>query len=299
MTDHDHSHEYDKSSTKKLGWILLLTGGFMAVEFAAGLLTGSLALLADAGHMLRDSVGLVLAFIAARLAERPSDSVATYGYRRYEVLAAFLNSLLLFGLLVFILIDAIHRFLEPASINGLVVILVGTAGLAINLVGVVLLRADAESNINIRGAYLEVLADAFGSIGVIISGAVVLTTGWVYADAIVAVGIALWILPRTWALFRDAGRILLEATPPTTDIEKLAAELSKLEGVRRVHDLHVWSLTETSHLLSVHLETRSLSESAQIELIRSAQQIAREHDIEHSTIQIEPAEYSDEKLNLD
>ena len=295
----EHSHDHGSASIDKLRWVLILTGSFMVIELAAGLLTGSLALLADAGHMIRDSIGIVIAFIAAKLSQRPSDLKATFGYKRYEVLAAFVNSLLLFGLLIFILIEAIQRFINPEVVHGEVVLLVGGMGLLVNLIGIFLLRADASENMNIRGAYLEVLADALGSIGVIASGLIILFTGWVYADGIVALAIGLWIVPRTLALFRDAGRILLEATPESLDVEALERELCALEHVKRVHDLHVWSLTETSHLLSVHLETSRISEDEQMALIRNAQDVARERGIEHATIQIEPGDFADEQLNCD
>lgn len=299
MGNHDHSQSYDDVATRNLGWVLLLTGGFTVVEFFTGLLSGSLALLADAGHMLRDSVGLVVAYVMAQLSRRPSDQKATYGYRRYEVLGAFVNSLLLFGLLAFILVEAIRRFTQPEGIDGLLVLSIGVLGLLVNLVGIFLLRQGASENINIRGAYLEVLADALGSAGVIISGVVIMTTGWVYADGVVALAIALWMIPRTWALLRDAVRILLEATPRGLDVESLTHQIEKLREVKRVHDLHVWSLTDSRHLMSVHIETDALPSESQVELLRATQDIAREYGIEHTTAQIEPCPFHDEDLNCD
>ena len=295
----EHSHDHSNRSIENLRWVLILTGGFMVVELAAGLLTGSLALLADAGHMIRDSIGLVIAFIAAKLSQRPSDANATYGYKRYEVLAAFVNSLLLFGLLIFILIEAVQRFINPEAIHGEAVLLVGVLGLIVNIIGIFLLRGDASENINIRGAYIEVMADALGSVGVIASGLIIMFTDWVYADGIVALAIAAWIVPRTWSLFRDAGRILLEAKPEVINMDELDSQLTALENVECVHDLHVWSLTENSHLLSVHLETKEISAEIQLDLIRQAQAVAKEHGIEHATVQIEPGAFDDEQLNCD
>jgi cobalt-zinc-cadmium efflux system protein len=299
MSDHEHSHNYEDVATRNLGWVLLLTGGFTVVELFTGLLSGSLALLADAGHMIRDSVGLVIAFVMAQLSRRPSDHRATYGYKRFEVLGAFVNSLLLFGLLAFILIEAVMRFAQPEPIDGLLVLSIGILGLLVNIVGILLLRKGATDNINMRGAYLEVLADALGSGGVIISGVVIMTTGWLYADGVVALAIGLWMIPRTWSLLRDAVRILLEATPRDLDIETLTKKVEQIGGVKRVHDLHVWSLTDSRHLMSVHIECDGLDSDSQVQLLRETQKVAREFGIDHTTAQIEPCPFEDEDLDCD
>jgi cobalt-zinc-cadmium efflux system protein len=287
---HDHA---PTGSPGKLGWVLLITFAFMGAEFVAAFWTGSLALLADAGHMLRDSAGLIIAFIAQKLAQRPADSVVTYGYRRFEVLGAFINGLLLFGLIIFITYDAIQRFITPEAIDGFWVLVFGVLGLIVNLIGILLLRKDAKASINMRGAYLEVLADALGSVGVILSGLIIMLTQWAYADGVIALGIAIWMVPRTWTLMKDATVILLEASPPSIDTEQLRAALEALPQVKGVHDDHVWSLTENRHLLSVHLQTDPLEADAYLSLLEQARQIALDNGIDHITVQIEPGEFDD------
>jgi len=288
-----HDADPHRSAQHRLGWVLLFTAGFMAVEFAAALFIGSLALLADAGHMLRDVMGLAIAFVAAMLADQPTDARATYGYRRCEVLGTFINGLLLTGMIVFIFGESARRFIQPEGVQAWPMLVIGLLGLMVNLAGIWLLRGDAKVNMNLRGAYLEVLADALGSVGVVVAAVIIMLTGWTYADAVVALAIALWMIPRTWTLLRDAGRILLEFTPVHADLEQIEAGLADFEEVNQVHDLHVWSTSDGTHLLSVHLEVAPLSAKEQLRLLHRAHRFAEDHGISHATIQLEPGTFKE------
>jgi cobalt-zinc-cadmium efflux system protein len=287
---HAHSHvakNHDDNATKRrLGWVLLLTGGFMVVEFAVALFTGSLALLADAGHMLRDVMGVAIALAAAWMAERSSDVVATYGYRRYEVLGAFVNGLLLVGLIVFIAVDASRRLMQPDDIQAWPVLGVGILGLLVNAIGLWLLHGGDDKNLNVHGAYLEVLADALGSLGVIIAAVIILLTGWTRADAVVALGIAFWMIPRTWYLLRDTGRVLLEFTPANLDLEQIGSEMAAHEDVIEVHDLHIWEITPGFPALSAHVLVKADSD-CHAKRHELEQLLKSRFDIRHTTLQVD------------
>ena len=229
-----------------------MTCAFLGVEVVAGFLTGSLSLLADAGHMLTDVAGLVLALAAMKLAERPPSPRRTYGYHRAEILAALTNGLVLLVVAAYILAEAWDRFRSPQPVASVPVLAVAAVGLAVNLAGAYLLHAGSHSSLNVRGAYNEVLADALSSVGVILGAGVILATGWLWVDPLVAVGIALFVLPRTWALLREALQVLLEGTPREVDLTALRAAMEGVPGVKTVHDLHVWTLTSGVHALSAH-----------------------------------------------
>ncbi len=248
---HDHAHAHH-ARTGRLAAVLALTFAFLLIEVAAGFLTGSLALLADAGHMLTDAAGLVLALLAAKLAERPASPRRTFGYHRAEVLAALTNAVLLFGVAGYILVEAARRFREPQAVPGGTVLLVASVGLAVNLVGALLLRRGADASLNLRGAYNEVVADALSSIGVIVGALVMKLTGWSRLDTVVAVAIAVFVLPRTWGLLRETLHVLLEGAPREVDIQALRTAMETVPGVKTVHDLHVWTLTSGVHALSAH-----------------------------------------------
>jgi len=246
------THAHPVSSRRRLALVLALTLGFLGVEVAAGLLTGSLALLADAGHMLTDVAGLVLALSAMKLAERPPSPRRTYGYHRAEILAALTNALVLLGVAVYIVLEAWQRFREPRPVAGPPVLVVAAVGLGVNLAAAVALRAGSRHSLNVRGAYYEVLADAVSSVGVIVGATIITFTGWYWVDPLVALFIAIFILPRTVTLLREAVQILLEGTPREVDMEALRAAMEDVPGVRRIHDLHVWTLTSGVHPLSAH-----------------------------------------------
>ena len=249
---HGHSHAHPHGSRRRLAVVLGMTCAFLGVEVVAGFLTGSLSLLADAGHMLTDVAGLVLALAAMKLAERPPSPRRTYGYHRAEILAALTNGLVLLVVAAYILAEAWDRFRSPQPVASVPVLAVAAVGLAVNLAGAYLLHAGSHSSLNVRGAYNEVLADALSSVGVILGAGVILATGWLWVDPLVAVGIALFVLPRTWALLREALQVLLEGTPREVDLTALRAAMEGVPGVKTVHDLHVWTLTSGVHALSAH-----------------------------------------------
>jgi cobalt-zinc-cadmium efflux system protein len=273
---------------KRLAWTLALTGSFLAIEVAAGLWTRSLALLADAGHMLTDVAGLAMALVAIRFAAKPPTPAKTYGYYRVEILAALANAVVLLVISVFILYEAYRRFLSPPDVLGVPMLVVGAAGLIVNVAGIWLLRAGSAESLNVKGAYFEVLSDALGSIGVIMGAVLVLTTGWRQADPLIAAAIGLFIVPRTWGLLRQAVNILLEGTPPHLDVGEIQNAMALVPGVVEVHDLHVWTLTSGKYAMSGHV--RVADEANGTEALRALQTLLHERfDVHHTTIQVEVA----------
>src|SRR5262245_39909300 len=238
-----HSHTPRSSHKRRLWAVVVLTSCFLAVEVIAAFATGSLSLLADAAHMLVDTGGLLMSLLAVWFAERPATPAKTYGYYRVEILAALVNGVVLCLLSVGILIKAYERLWAPPQVPPVPILLVAAVGLVVNLVGIGLLRSGAGESLNVRGAYLEVLGDAASSAAVIVAGAVIWWSGWTIADPLASGAIALLILPRTWTLLRQAVNVLLEGAPPHLDVREIEASLCAVAGVRRVHDLHVWTLT--------------------------------------------------------
>lgn len=261
-----------------------LIGGFFVVELVTGILVNSLALIADAGHMLTDVVALIMGLIALLLGRhgRTTDT-RSFGWHRAEVFTAVANAVLLIGVAAFVLFEAIERIGNDPQVPGLTLIVVALLGLAVNLVVMLLLRADAQESIAVRGAYLEVLADAVGSVGVLIAGIVALTTGWGYADIVVAVLIALWVVPRALRLAIDALRILNQQAPAHIDVESLRADLAGIPTVDDVHDLHVWTLTTGMDVATVHLG----SNRPNSEVLPAAQAVLARHGLEHATVQVD------------
>ena len=293
---HDHSHGPSLASAgrrhiRPLTISFVLIGGFFLVEAVAGFLTGSLALLSDAGHMLTDVVGPGMALAAIRLADRFERSDVgtshTFGVYRLEILAAFVNALLLFAVAVWVLIEAARRLFDEPEVLGMPMLVVASLGLVVNLIAFVLLREGAKESLNVEGAYLEVLADTVGSVGVIIAAALLELFGWGWADPVVAALIGLWILPRTWHLGRKAVRILLQAAPERLDLPTIARELSEIEGVVDVHDLHVWTLTSDMDAASAHLVARTGADHHAI-LDRARELLGDRHHVRHGTFQVEP-----------
>lgn len=289
---HDHTHHVSPESASgkyvgRLGIALALGLGFMLIELVVALATGSLALLSDAAHMLTDVVGIAMALSAIMLARNTRPSYTrTFGYYRAEVIAALANAVLLFAVAGYVLIEAVRRFGEPPEVRGGPVLAAGAIGLLANIAAFLLLRRGAEESLNVRGAYLEVLADMVGSFGVLLSAAITLTTGWLYADMIVGVAIGLWVLPRTYLLARRSLRILFQHSPEELDVEKVAAELAAVPGVCDVHDLHVWTLTSGMEVASAHITTTG-SDSGD-EILRAAQHLlADRFHIHHATLQVE------------
>jgi cobalt-zinc-cadmium efflux system protein len=269
----------------------VLLAAFMVVEVVGGLVSDSLALLSDAGHMLTDVLGLGMALAAIQLATRGSERRhQTFGLYRLEILAALANALLLFGVAIYVLVEAIGRFDDPPEVRSGLLLVVAGLGLAANLVAFALLRKGAQESLNLEGAYLEVLSDTVGSVAVIVGGVVIEATGWGWVDPAVGVAIGLWILPRTWRLGAQAVRILVQAAPPGFDLSALEADLAGVAGVVDVHDLHVWTLTSEMEVVSAHLMVATGTDTHGV--LDEARVVLRErYRIDHATLQIEPDDH--------
>jgi cobalt-zinc-cadmium efflux system protein len=264
---------------------------FFVIELTTSLLINSLALLADAGHMLTDVVAVFMGLGAVMLAKRGSTSPdRTYGWHRAEVFTAVANAVLLVGVAVFILYEAIERLGTGASVPGVPMIVVALAGLVANFVVAMLLRADSEGSLAVKGAYMEVVADTVGSLGVLIAGIVTVTTHWPYSDVVVAILVALWVLPRAFALARAALRILSESSPAHIDVDELRAALGAVDGVTEVHDLHVWTLSPGKDMCTCHLT--SDGDSARV--LSDARAVLHERGLDHATVQIECPETTED-----
>lgn len=258
--------------------------GFLVLEVVVGLSIGSLALLADAGHMLTDVVGMSMGLVALLLARQGSKAAArTFGWHRAEVLTAMANAVLLLAVAAWVMYEAIGRIGDAPDIPGLPLMLTAAAGLAANLVVMWLLRGDAKDSLAVRGAYLEVLADAVGSVGVLVAGALVLAFDWTYADIVVGVLISLWVVPRAVKLAAAALRILTQASPENVDVDAVRADLLALPGVTDLHDLHVWTLTTGMDVATVHLTTDADTQT----VLRAAKTVLDGHGLGHATVQVE------------
>jgi cobalt-zinc-cadmium efflux system protein len=264
-----------------------ITLAVMVFEVIAGIVSGSLALLADAGHMLTDVAGIGLALTAIYLAARPATEGRTYGWYRLEILAAVVNAMLLFAVGIWVLIEAWHRVQSPPPIQSGLMLAVAVMGLIANLVSARLLIEGQRASLNMRGAYLEVLGDLLGSAAVITAASVITVTGSEAADPIASVVIGLLILPRTWRLLRDAIDVLLEATPRDVDLDEVRRHILETEGVGDVHDLHAWTITSGMNVVSAHVVIAERADSSEI-LDRLGTCLSGDFDIEHSTFQLEP-----------
>lgn len=295
-----HSHAIPKNKKETTLWIALgLTTTFLLAEAVAGLLLNSLALLADAAHMFTDAAALGIALAAVRIARRPADARRTYGYHRFEILAAAVNALLLFAVAIYILFEAYQRFRSPAEVQTTGMLVVATLGLVINLISMRLLSSDKDSSLNIKGAYLEVWSDMLGSLGVMIAAVVIYFTGWSWVDTLVAAGIGLWVLPRTWILLKESLNILLEGTPEGLDLDEVINAMLGVPGVTAVHDLHVWVLTSGKNSLTVHAVHSADTPAA--EIINNIKNIVAERfSVFHTTIQCEHigCEHTDDGCNF-
>ncbi len=297
--DHDHGAGLARAGERHKGRLLAafaVTGAFFLVEVVAGFWTNSLSLLSDAGHMLTDVIGLGMALAAIQLAtrfeqrERATPSSHTFGLYRLEILAALLNALLLFAVAIWVLIEAVRRLNSEPEVLGGPMLVVAVLGLGANAVAFWLLREGAEESLNVEGAYLEVLADMVGSVGVIVAAILLEVFGWRWVDPLAAVLIGVWILPRTWRLGRRAVRILLQAAPEGFDLGGLEARLGAIDGVVEVHDLHVWTLTSEMEAASAHLVTDDGVDGHHV-LDRARHLLAEQFGISHGTFQIEPASH--------
>lgn len=292
--DHDHGAGALRAGARhrgKLRLAFLLIGAFFVVEAVAGVLTNSLALLSDAGHMLTDVLGLGMALAAIQLAGRDNrDQQRTFGLYRLEILAALANAVLLFGVAAYVLFEAARRFSEPPEVLGIPMLVVASLGLVVNVVAFALLRSGSKESINVEGAYLEVLSDTLGSVGVIVAAVVLQVTGWGWVDPLVGVGIGLFILPRTWRLGSKAVRILVQAAPPQVDTSAVRADLAGLPGVVDVHDLHLWTLTSDMEVASAHLMIGAEADSHAV-LDQARDLLRQRYGVAHATLQIEPDDH--------
>lgn len=290
---HDHSERTAHAAARHAGrlWAAFaLLAGFMVVEAVAAFGTGSLALLSDAGHMFTDVLGIGMALAAITAARRTGrDPQRTFGLYRLEVLAALANAILLSGVAVYVLVEAVRRFGDPPEVVVGPMLVVAVLGLLANVAAFALLRAGAQESINLQGAYLEVLGDLLGSVGVITAALVITVTDWWWADPLVAVAIGAFILPRTWRLARAALRILVQAAPEHLQVSAVRDRLAAVPGVVEVHDLHVWTLTSGMEVASAHL---TMAPAAEVGTVLAAARSALHEDfrIDHATLQIEPGE---------
>jgi cobalt-zinc-cadmium efflux system protein len=295
---HDHAHSAGAASVRAgarhqraLLISLLLIVAFLLVQVVTGVVTGSLALLSDAGHMTTDAVGLGMALAAIHLASvarhRPH---RTFGLYRLEILAALGNAVLLVGVAAYVLYEAARRLDGSRHVDSVPVLVVGLLGLVVNIVAFSLLRAGAKESINLRGAYLEVLSDTLGSVGVVVGAVVWGITGWAWVDPLVGAAIGLFILPRAMRLGREALRILLQAAPPNIDIGSVYADLAAIPGVVEVHDLHVWTLTSDMDVASAHLVIGPDTDTHTV-LDRARTVLGDRHGLAHATLQVEPDDH--------
>ncbi|MFC9836857.1 cation diffusion facilitator family transporter [Rhodococcus sp. NPDC127530] len=290
---HGHSHGHTQGSgevgpsrgrIRRMVIALVILLAFLVLEVVVGLTVNSLSLLADAGHMLTDVVGMSMGLVALLLARKGSTTAArTFGWHRAEVLTAMANAAMLLAVAVWVFYEAISRIGDAPDLPGMALILTASVGLAANLVVMLMLRADSKDSLAVRGAYLEVLADAVGSVGVLIAGGVVLAFDWTYADIIVGVLISLWVVPRAMKLAAASLRILTQASPEDVDVESVQADLEALPGVTGVHDLHVWTLTTGMDVATVHLTTDADSSV----VLESARTVLESHRLSHATVQVE------------
>ncbi|MEU4047899.1 cation diffusion facilitator family transporter [Streptomyces olivaceus] len=304
--DHGHAHGAHAGTATaayrgRLRVALAITLVVMVVEIAGGVLADSLALIADAAHMATDALGLGMALLAVHFASRPASDRRTFGYARAEILAALANCLLLLGVGGYVLYEAVERFVTPADTAGGLTVVFGAIGLVANMISLTLLMRGQKESLNVRGAFLEVAADALGSLAVIVSALVILATGWQPADPIASLVIGLMIVPRTWRLLRETLEVLLEAAPKGVDITEVRAHILALDGVEDVHDLHAWTITSGMPVLSAHVVVsgEALSAIGHEKMLHELQGCLGDHfDVEHCTFQLEPSGHAEHEARL-
>lgn len=277
------------ASRRKLAIVLALSAAIFVVEVVGGIVSGSLALLADAGHVLTDMTGVAMAYVAIAFAARPASEGRTFGYLRVEILAALGNAMLLLGVGGFVLFEAIERFFTPHEIESGLMAAVAAVGLVVNLVSLFVLQEAQRHSLNMRGAYLEVLGDVIGSGAVIVAALVIALTGWVAADVVASVAIAVLIVPRTIALLREVTNVLLESTPRGVDLAEVRRHILDAPGVIDCHDLHAWTITSGSHVVSAHVVLADGADpGAALDALTAC--LSGDFDIEHSTFQLESSD---------
>ncbi|MFD5118608.1 cation diffusion facilitator family transporter [Streptomyces sp. NPDC058385] len=304
---HDHGHSHAPTGTAsaahlgRLRIALGITLTVMVVEIVGGILADSLALVADAAHMATDALGLGMALLAIHFANRPASEQRTFGFARAEILAALANCLLLLGVGGYVLVEAIQRFMEPAETQGGLTIVFGVIGLVANMISLSILVRGQKDSLNVRGAFLEVAADALGSLAVIVSATIILTTGWQAADPIASIAIGLMIVPRTVKLLQETLNVLLEAAPKGVDMAEVRAHIVGLPGVLDVHDLHAWTITSGMPVLSAHVvvSSEALNAIGHEKMLHELQGCLGVHfDVEHCTFQLEPVGHAEHEAKL-
>jgi cobalt-zinc-cadmium efflux system protein len=292
MTDHAHTHHSSANANqRRLLIALAITGLMTLVELVGGILSNSLALLGDAGHMFTDTLALGLSVVALSLAKRPASQTRTYGFHRAEVLAALANGTILVLICGFLFYEAYQRFVDPPEVRGGLMLVVAAVGFVANLAGILILRSASRDNLNVKGAFLHMWGDTISSVGVIAAGVIILATGWTMVDPIISIFIGLLILRGAVGLVLESSDILLEAVPKHLDVAQIISALKEIEGVKDVHDVHLWTITSGLYALSCHLqiEDRMVSSSGHIvEAVNEA--LSRKFGIGHSTLQLECGE---------
>ena len=285
---HDYRHDADEGNLRRVLIALVLTGAFMVVEVIGGIISGSLALLADAGHMLTDTMALALAAAAFHVSKRPAGGSLTYGYQRFQILAAFVNGLSLLVIVGWIFFEAVERFITPREILGETMLLVAAAGLVVNIVAFAVLHSGDQENLNIRGAALHVAGDLLGSIAAIVAAIIIIYTGWTLIDPILSVAVAFLILRSAWTLVKRSSHVLLEGAPEWLDVEEMQTRIvATISGVRGIHHVHVWGLTPQKLMLTMHLDLEDSADS-QSRVVRKVKAfLQQEYGIGHSTIEVE------------
>lgn len=297
---HDHGHGHGESRSKnqrRLAWTFVLVVVYMFAEIIGGWLANSLALMADAGHMLSDAASLAMSLFALWIANKPRTDERTFGYYRAEILAALVNGATLVAMSIYIFYEAFQRFGEPPQVQGPLMMGVAIGGLFINLAGLWILHGGKSDSLNVRGAWLHVLGDTLGSVGAIVAGALIWTVGWNWVDPVASIIIAVLILYSSWELLRETVAVLMESAPGHIDVDEVRGAIVECDGVEEVHDLHVWSITSGMVSLSAHVVVDDVvAYSACLKEIR--QMLDDEYGIGHTTIQIEPSDYEHERLPI-
>jgi cobalt-zinc-cadmium efflux system protein len=301
LSDHDHaghSHapQVSNDNERRIFFAMLLTGGFMVVEIVGGLISGSLALIADAGHMATDTAALALAWLAFRLSRRPADASRSYGYHRGEVLAAFVNGIAMIALVIWIVVEAIQRLNAPVEVLGGVMLWIAAGGLLVNCVAFWLLHSGSRENLNIRGAAVHVAGDLLGSVAAIVAAAVIIWTGWTPVDPLLSIAVALLILRSAWMITRQSAHILMEGAPAGLQPADIRADLMQhIPALEDVHHIHVWSLTQERHLVTLHARIHE-SADADEQLQALNKRLVEHFDVDHVTIQIEKKRCAEQAL---
>ncbi|WP_353208670.1 cation diffusion facilitator family transporter [Sphingorhabdus sp.] len=288
---HDHTAG---ANSKSLTIALGLTGSFLIAELVGAYWFNSLALLSDAAHMFTDAAALAIALAAIKIGQRAADKQRTYGYRRFEILAAAFNAVLLFVVAGYVLYEGVLRFFKPEAVGSVGMLIVASIGLLVNLIAMRVLVGGKDASLNVKGAYLEVWADMLGSLGVIVAAVAIYLTNWSWIDPIVAIGIGLWVLPRTWILLRDTTHILLQGVPRGMDLDAIRAAIGAVPGVAGVHDLHVWSVAGDDASLTAHIAIASGQDQTAVRKA-VAGLLEAQFKIHHSTLQTETESCGDEE----